>query len=116
MNRRFFRHILSGLLLIVSSSATLHTMGASVTDDNAPNVHLVATLNNGPAMRPVKWSVYRLDNNHQETLVQSFERHSASIPLKPGRYRAQATFNNVSRTRIFDVSSNSSSKVVVAMD
>ncbi len=115
MNRQFFRHFLTGILIVLTSSASMYSTGASVAD-NTSNVHLVATLNNGPAMRPVKWSVYRLNNNQQATLVQSFERHSASIPLAPGRYRAEATFNNVSRTRVFDVGLKTNSRVVVAMD
>lgn len=91
-------------------------VNAAIRSERPANVTLVATLNEGPAMRPVLWTVYRLDNNNRPTPVTSFRRHSASIVLEPGRYRAEANLNNVNRSRIFDVSSRTSSSVVVAMD
>ncbi|MDQ5770387.1 hypothetical protein [Thiothrix subterranea] len=80
-------------------------------------VLLMATLNNGPAMQPVTWTVYRLQNG-KAIYDRSVNLHSANIELEPGFYRADVTLDgaNVSRSRIIDLSNVTSSKVIVAMD
>ena len=117
MKTQNIRNFLTGtLLLLVTASTTLQAAGTSSANEPQPNVHFVATLNNGPAMQAVTWSVYRI-NDDRSTLVESFQRHSASIALQPGRYRAEVILNNVSRSRVFDVGAgNTTSNVVVAMD
>ncbi|WGZ93280.1 MAG: hypothetical protein QJT81_15900 [Candidatus Thiothrix putei] len=88
-----------------------------VGDIPKSKVLLMATLNNGPAMQPVTWTVYRLENG-KEIYNRSINRHSANIELEPGFYRADVTLDDgsVSRSRIFDLSNVSSSNVIVAMD
>jgi hypothetical protein len=114
MKTQNIRYFLTGVLMLLSVASTAPSVGATVTEEQ-PNVHFVATLNNGPAMQAVKWSVYRI-NDDRSTLVESFQRHSASLALAPGRYRAEATLNSVNRSRVFDVGGSTSSNVVVAMD
>ncbi|MBO0615104.1 hypothetical protein [Thiothrix fructosivorans] len=77
----------------------------------------MATLNNGPAMKPYTWTVYRLDNG-KSVLETSLTRHSANIELAPGLYRADVTSEDgtVSRSRTFDLRTVSSSDVIIAMD
>lgn len=121
MRTQNIRNILTGaLLLLATASTTLYAAGASSANESQPkpqpNVHFVATLNNGPAMQAVSWTVYRI-NDDRSTLVESFQRHSASLALQPGRYRVEVMLNNVSRSRVFDVGAGSTmSNVVVAMD
>lgn len=106
----------TALLMLGTSAVLVHPVTAATTSEEAAaNVHFVATLNNGPAMRPVKWTLYRLSNNNEATYYDSFNRHSASMPLPPGRYRAEVSLKDVSRFRVFDVSSVTSS-IVVPMD
>ena len=109
------RHVLMGMtagaVLLVSVSG----VDAAIRDEPRANVTFVATLNQGPAMRPVKWTVYRLDNN-RSIPVKTFRRHSASLVLEPGRYRAEANLDNVHRSRTFDVSTRTRNNIVVAMD
>ncbi|OQX13181.1 MAG: hypothetical protein BWK73_13015 [Thiothrix lacustris] len=91
--------------------------GLPAPDVPKSKVLLMATLNNGPAMQPVTWTVYRLING-KAIYNQSVNLHSANIELEPGFYRADVTLNgaNVSRSRVFDLTNVSSSNVVVAMD
>ncbi|MGB3919360.1 hypothetical protein J9253_06505 [Thiothrix litoralis] len=89
----------------------------AMADAALSKVLLMATLNSGPAMRPLTWKIYRLEND-KSTLATSLGRHSANIQLAPGVYRADVTFNDgsVSRSRTFDLRTVSSSNVIVAMD
>jgi len=77
-------------------------------------VSLVATLNDGPAMRPMSWKVYSLDGGHHE--VAALMRHSVTLEVAPGRYEAVATLGGVERRREFTVNNGSSNEVVLAMD
>lgn len=88
---------------------------ASLQMTAASKVYLVATINNGPAMKPVKWKVFRLHNGEPQ-LIQSFQRHSVSMRLEPGRYRAIASLDSTQRSREFDVRTFANSNIVVAMD
>lgn len=117
MNAKETRRLLTVALMAASFLVAKYGFAAPMGEKPRANVTLVATLNNGPAMQPVSWKVYRLDaNNNVAGIVDSFNRHSASIPLQPGRYLADVNLNSVNRTRVFDVSSRTSSSVVVAMD
>jgi len=110
------KHFLIVALLVAAPVMSVRAVGTAATPTPTPNVNLVATLNNGPAFSAVKWSVYRLDNGRSVPIETFNHRHSLSIALPPGRYRADASLNNVSRSRIFDVSSRTGSNIVVAMD
>lgn len=117
-----FRSKLSGLLLVFMSLMATQSQSAPINavagaDTPLSKVLLMATLNNGPAMRPVTWTVYRLQNG-KSTWTTSLRRHSANIELEPGLYRADVTLDNgsVSRSRTFDLRKVTSSNVIVAMD
>jgi hypothetical protein len=102
-------------VIVITLLAVIQPVLAAKGEQPEANVRLVATLNNGPAMRPVKWTLYRL-NNDQATWIDSFQRHSASIPLVPGFYRADVSLQGVNRSRVFEVSSVTGSDVVIPMD
>lgn len=80
-------------------------------------VLLMATLNNGPAMQPVTWTIYRFENG-VPVYNRSVNLHSANIELEPGFYRADVKLNAVgtTRSRSFDLSNVRSSNIIVAMD
>ncbi|WMP15713.1 hypothetical protein [Thiothrix lacustris] len=77
-------------------------------------VSLIATLNNGPALRPMSWTVYRLDGGRQA--IAAPKRHSANLLVSPGHYEAVATLNGQERHRVFTVLTDTSNRIVVAMD
>lgn len=77
-------------------------------------VSLVATLGNAPAMRPVSWTVYRLDGGRQE--VAASRRHSATLVVLPGHYEAVASLDGQERRREFTVLTGTSNRIVLAMD
>lgn len=113
---------LSVVSLVFLSLMAMQVNGAPIqaaagADAPKSKVLLMATLNNGPAMQPVTWTVYRLENG-QAIYNQSVNLHSANIELEPGFYRADVALagTNVSRSRVFDLSNVRSSNVIVAMD
>lgn len=104
------------LMPLQSYSASIN--GVAAADTTLSKVLLMATLNNGPAMQPVTWTVYRLDNDGKSVWETSLNRHSANIELEPGMYRADVTTDDgrVSRSKTFDLRTVSSSDVIIAMD
>lgn len=88
----------------------------SVANINVPvgKVNLVATLGNSPAMKPMRWTLYRLDGGRQE--VASPKRHSAMLVVAPGHYEAVASLDGRERRREFTVLNGSSNNIVLAMD
>ncbi len=111
--------VLSLIFLSLMSAQSISAPINAVAGADTPlsKVLLMATLNNGPAMKPVTWNVYRLDHG-QSIWETSLSRHSANIELTPGLYRADVMFRDgsVSRSRTFDLRTVSSSNVIVAMD
>ena len=77
-------------------------------------VSLIATLNNGPALRPMSWTVYRLDGGRKA--IAAPKRHSANLLVSPCHYEAVATLNGQERRRAFTVLTDTSNRIVVAMD
>jgi hypothetical protein len=105
---------LSLMAMQVNSAPIQAAAGA---DAPKSKVLLMATLNNGPAMQPVTWTVYRLENG-KAIYNRSVNLHSANIELEPGFYRADVKLDSgsASRSRIFDLTNVSSSNIIVAMD
>ncbi len=78
-------------------------------------VTLIATLDNGPALRPMSWTVYRLDGGRQT--IATPRRHSANLEVAPGQYEAVATLDDgQERRRAFTVLTGTSNRIVIAMD
>ncbi len=77
-------------------------------------VNLVATLGNMPAMRPMRWTLYRLDGNRQQ--VAASRRHSASLVVSSGHYEAVANLDGLERRREFTVLTGTRNNIVLAMD
>ncbi len=77
-------------------------------------VSLIATLGDSPALRPMTWTVYRLDGAKQ--LVAAPRRHSATLEVSPGHYEAVANLNGLERRRSFTVLTDTRNQIVIAMD
>lgn len=117
MDMKKIHNSVSKLIISLVSLGAVAQAEAVPSGWSPPNVTLRATLNNAPAMSPVRWSVYRMDTGSVSAPVRVYNnRHSLAIALPPGRYRAEANLNSVSRSRVFDVSSRATNNVVVAMD
>ncbi len=95
-------HVTSGKL----SAAAIQMPSGKVT--------LIATLGNGPALRPMSWVVYRLDEGKQT--IATPRRHSANLEVAPGHYEAVATLDGQERRRSFTVLAGTSNRIVIAMD
>jgi hypothetical protein len=101
-----------------SQRQSVHIARGSVVDTSVDvptgKVNLVATLGNAPAMRPMSWKIYRLDDKRQEVSVSRC--HSATLSVIPGRYEAVANLDGRERHREFTVMDGMSSSVVLSMD
>lgn len=83
-------------------------------DVSTGRVNLIATLHNGPALRPMHWQIYRLDGGRQP--VADYRRHTGTLDVNPGHYEAVASLDGRERRREFTVMADASSSVVLAMD
>lgn len=90
--------------------ALVNAKESEVTETGA---YLRATLRNNPAMSPVSWQVFRLDN---KSLVKTSSAHSLMLPLEPGEYKAVVSLNNVTRDCKFTVLDKSKTDVVIPLD
>lgn len=77
-------------------------------------VKLVATLQNNPAFTNVLWRVYRMDDMRNP--VETIARHTATLNLRPGAYKAVAVLNNKERSRAFQLKSKGNAEIVLSMD
>ncbi len=97
--------------LILSFACVLASFSTLVLAEEF-QVKLIATLDNGPALEAIKWTVYR---NGTEKIKEA-RNHLTRITVPPGRYTAEAKLlkNGIVRKRDFYVKNNT--KVVVPMD
>ncbi|PID50336.1 MAG: hypothetical protein CR991_02165 [Proteobacteria bacterium] len=77
-------------------------------------IRLVATLEDNPAFTNVVWKVYRMNGIYQS--VEVIPRHTATLTLKPGNYKAVAILNNKRRSRNFQLKSNQQEEIILSMD
>ncbi len=117
MKNRAIQNIFRGTIIVIGLLISVPSFAVTTDTAARPNVTLIATVNNGPALSPVRWSVFRVDNGSSTTPFRTFDhRHSLAIALPPGRYRAEASMNNISRSRVFDVSNRTDNSIIVALD
>ncbi len=119
MNMKKIRNIL--LTVVIAGTTLLFNQQAAAVPGPwiHPNVTLMATLNNSPALSPVRWSVYRMDNGSTVPYGTYDKRHSLAISLPPGRYVAEASLSaggTPPRSRMFDVGNRTTNNIVVALD
>lgn len=80
----------------------------------ACKVTFVATIANRPALLPAMWSISRLDNPLQPTVI--LDRHSGTLNLPAGQYRAVVNANQQSKETQFRVESEQDIVIRVALD
>lgn len=108
--------LLIGSVLLASITTTGYAgniLGAS--DKYLSSVLFMATLNNALAMREVNWTLYKLEND-AFVEIDTFKQHTSSLKLPPGIYRAEATLNGITRTRVIDTRNTKRNSVIIAMD
>jgi len=94
------------ILMVIAGSAS------------ANRVTLVATANNQSILLPVSWSVFKLDDNKSPStpVAELAQRHSGTVYLPPGRYRATVTQEKIIKEAIFKVEANVDKTVTIALD
>jgi len=104
--------IMTTVLLTGFSSASV---AAWADSSNTSEVRLVATIDNGPAFRPVEWKVFRTNNPGK--LIAEENRHSFTLrSIKPGRYTAVVKRDGTIRSRDFYVMADTTSRVRIPID
>ncbi len=78
-------------------------------------INLVAVQDNNPLFQQVQWQIFRLEGNKKQ-FVGSYQRHSRTIIVPPGRYEVVARHADKVRSRQFWVQTNTNNKIVLAMD
>lgn len=108
--KNMFKLVATATLLTGFSSASM----AAWADTNTSEVRLIATIDNGPALKPVEWTVFRVGS---PTPIANKNRHSFTLrKLTPGRYTAVVKRNGETRRRDFYVTADTTSRVHVPID
>ena len=102
------------LIAVTLLASTCASQAESGIIEQEGVIRLVATLKDNPAFTNVVWRVYRMDGIYQQ--VEIIPRHTATLTLKPGQYKAVARLNNKERSRSFSLKSNDKENIVVSMD
>nr|CAA6830854.1 MAG: Unknown protein [uncultured Thiotrichaceae bacterium] len=104
--------IITTVLLTGFSSASI---AAWADSSNTSEVRLVATIDNGPALRPVEWTIFRVGNPSNPLFTEN--RHSFTLhSMKPGRYTAVVNKDGEIRRRDFYVMADTTSRVRIPID
>lgn len=109
--------LLIGSILLVGITTTTSYAGNILgnSDKHLSSVLFMATLNNTLAMREIDWTLYKLEND-TFVKINTFKQHTSSLKLPPGIYRAEATLDGITRTRVIDTRNTKSNSVIIAMD
>lgn len=85
---------------------------------SANRVTLVATVNNQSILLPVSWSVFKLDDkgSSPKPVAELEQRHSGTVHLPAGRYRATVTQEHVVKEAVFKVEANVDKTITIALD
>lgn len=104
------------LLMLPIIIATHFMMSVAFSSQSSPlgTVHLVATLNGNPALKPVDWVVH-CDNNKVKPLSREY-RHSATAQLAPSTYTAIAKVNGEEFKKTFTLTPGMTTNVIIPID
>ncbi|UOG92517.1 MAG: hypothetical protein L3K52_01980 [Candidatus Thiothrix sulfatifontis] len=85
---------------------------------SANRVTLIATANNQSILSPVSWSVFRLNDNRSppKPVAELQHRHSGTVHLPAGDYRATVTQAQIIKETVFKVEANVDRTVNIAFD
>lgn len=104
-------------LFIVLGLTFLGTAYASTAIGNSgqlSKVKLMATLNGQPALQEAAWEIYSL--NDPLNAVATLPRHSGTVFLASGEYRAMVKLNRKTREQRFRVETDAENLIKVPMD
>lgn len=77
-------------------------------------VTLVATINNRSALLPGKWLIFKATDMHHP--ISTLPRHSGTVLLPAGKYRARVEVNNKIKETAFRVETDVDKMVTIAVD
>jgi hypothetical protein len=111
MQARYSRILVSsGLALLCITS-----LCASAAVNGISQVKLSATLHGQPLMQEASWTIFNL--NDQEKPAALLPRHSGTVLLSAGQYRAFVKLNDgITKGHFFRVESGAENTVSVPMD
>jgi len=103
--------ILGLLLLILSTDFAINQSFASSVRSVKGQLSLLATVENGPAFRPVMWRVKPSNPVNQQEITIS--RHSAIVNLEAGDYKVTAIMGETSKSSNITIKEGGRHKLVV---
>jgi hypothetical protein len=83
---------------------------------SANRVTLVATINNQAILLPASWSIFKLGDKAQPEPVVTLPRHSGTVQLPAGQYRALVKHEQKTKETHFRVESGVDKTVTIALD
>ncbi|QTR51415.1 hypothetical protein [Candidatus Thiothrix anitrata] len=111
MHLHYSRMIAAGLtFLLITSGSVYNVAHANLTS----KVRLVATLNGQPALQEAYWTIFSINDRQHPAAI--LPRHTGTVQLPPGSYRAQISLNNRVKEAAFHVETNADNVIRVAMD
>jgi len=102
----------SGLAFLCAVGAA--DINAATNTSAISRVRLVATLNGQPALQEANWTIFSV--NDQRHPAATLPRHSGTVFLSAGQYRATVRLDGITKQTSFRVESETENIVKVAMD
>lgn len=99
------------LLLVLSTGLSINPSFASSVRSVTGQLSLLATVENGPAFRPVMWRVK--PNNPVDQKEITISRHSAIVNLEAGDYEVTAIMGDASKSSKITIKEGGKHKLVV---
>lgn len=115
----FSRSHLASPSITTISAITIGTILMVMANSASANrVTLVATVNNQSILSPVSWSVFKLDDKSSppKPVAELEQRHSGTVHLPVGHYRATVTQEQIVKEAIFKVEANVDKTITIALD
>ena len=103
----FFSYLMPLLALFIYSTAS------NAAPSNS-TIALVATINNQAVLAAAHWSIFKIDD--PSTPLVTLPRHTGTISLPAGTYKAKVEMQNKTREQNFRVEAGVMSRVGISMD
>lgn len=111
MKFRYSRLFISLSLFLLSTAYASAAIGNS---SQLNKVKLMATLNGQPALQEAEWKIYGINDPRHPAAI--LPRHSGTVFLPPGEYRAIVKLKWKMRERQFRVETDADNLIKIAMD
>ncbi len=99
--------------LILLAALFTYSITAFATPNNS-TIALVATINNQAVLAAAHWSIFKIDD--PSTPLVTLPRHTGTISLPAGTYKAKVEMQNKVREQSFRVEAGVMNRVVIPMD